>query len=117
MLTIASLVFLNFRFKKADVESVEVLLCNKLWVTNSASDDECKIIIEFKSNNTYEHRYILKDTLALYIGKWYIGKDKKIYIKFENTKTTDVYEIIELNNYKLEINTNSSGLKKLALKK
>jgi hypothetical protein len=115
ILSIVSLSIIFFGFKKE--KNVENLLCNKLWVTNSSSDPDSKVFIEFKSNNTYEHRYMLNNSPTLYAGKWSIGTDKKIHIEFNNITSSDVYEIVSISNSKLEIKTESSGLKKFSVKK
>jgi hypothetical protein len=118
MFTIVSLSILGSGFKKiGGGDNFKSMLCDKLWVTNGVNDPKAEVIIEFKSNQTYVHKYMLKDAPTLYSGKWSIGKDKKIYIQFDSTKASDVYEVVSINNSKLEIQTASAGLKKLDLKK
>ena len=115
LLIITGLIFavLCSSFQNAE-NKTEGLLCNKQWVTNAPDDIDAKILLVFKADNTYEHCYVLKDASTSYTGKWSIGKDKKIYIKFDNSKV-DVYEILILSKSELKIKTISSGLKKFAL--
>ena len=118
LLIIAGLVIIIFcsGFKKNNDKKIVDLLCNKNWVTNSVDDKASKVFIFFNADNTYEQKYVIDGKgAALYKGKWSIESDKKIHIKFDESKIYDVYEILFLSKHKLEIKTFSTGFKKLIL--
>lgn len=102
-------------FKNSTNKTID-LLCNKQWVTNGGDDESGKVFVMFNVDSTYEHKYVIQGETTLYLGKWSIGKDNKIYIKFSETKIGDIYEIVSLDKNKLEIKTTSSGFKKFYLK-
>lgn len=117
-ITILMLVTLSFGFKKKiDLSINKSLLC-KQWETNAKDDASSKVVLTFYENNSYSHEYLTKgipskDRLIMK-GKWSIGKDKKIYIDFDPSKTKDIFEVISIKENELVLNT-SVGIKKFEI--
>lgn len=103
------LIALNFSFKsKSSLEINKNLLC-KQWVTEARDDKSSKVIITFNQNNSYSHEYVSnlnskKPNISL-VGKWSIGKDKKIHIEFKQSNFKDTFEVISIKENELIINT------------
>ena len=121
LLSFSLFIALIFGFKNSNSANAKLadMLCEKQWITNGIDDTTAKVIISFKKNNTYEHKYISNKTLVFY-GTWSFGDDGKIYVKFNNPyskiPSTDVYDIIQIDDNTLEIKTKSSSIiKKLIL--
>ena len=119
-LMILMLITLNFSFKnKSNIEINKTLLC-KQWETDARDDVNSKIIITFNKNNTYSHEYVTKNIpkkeTILMTGKWSIGKDKKIYIKFDKSTIIDTFEVMSVKENELVFST-TVGVKKFQIAK